>query len=221
MAITPTTITSWSGVATYLANLTDRDGNKYFTQAQYGSNQIKLRTTATGTSKQLCIIHCSEKPYITVYNNSGELGESTDAYAIITIANTKAFHTRNGCCINFYGDDYYRDSILFYIGVGKTESGEVFVCCGSPPTDRRNEAEILSISHIYTAPTLYRDVEHNSVITNQTALYAEPVCTAVNKTDKWYKFYFNKCTQQEKGSGAIILNGKTYYTNTYISILDD
>lgn len=221
MAITPTAITNWSGVATYLANLTDRNGNNYFTAATYGSNKIKLRTQASGT-KRIAIINCSNYPTIYAYNNNSAtsddsyIGETSQIYDSIEISKTKAFHTRNGCCINFYNSN---DELMWFIGVGKTESGDVFICSGRTTSDRNSEP--LNLSHTYTAPQFYNNVEHNSIVTNQTALYAEPVCTPVNKTDKWYKFYFNKCTQLSEGSGAIVLNGNTYYTNTYISILDD
>lgn len=221
MAITPTAITNWSGVATYLSNLKDRDGNNYFTAATYSSSKIKLRTEASGT-KRIAIINCNDYPNILAYNNNSAtsddsyIGETSQSYDSVDISKTTAFHTRNGCCINFFNSF---NEMVWFIGVGKTESGDIFICCGRPSLWR--DSEPLSLSHTYTAPQFYNKVEQHSIVTNQTALYAEPVCTPVNKTDKWYKFYFNKCSQLSTGSGAIVLNGKTYYTNTYISILDD
>lgn len=211
MAISSTALKSWTAIGTYLKSLTDRDGNLFFSNVTYSSN-INLYTDG----KLMATIRKSDYPDIVLKCVSGESGETTSTANSIDVTLTQAYHTRNGCCINFYSDDEHE----LFIGVGKTQSGETFICAGIPHR-QDNGYMPLFCSHIYNSNVPYTNIEGASILTNQTALYAEPVCTVEGKKDRWDKFYYNKCSQVKSGTGAMTFEGSVYYTNTFISILDD
>lgn len=211
MAITSTTLTSWEAIRTYLRDLKDRNNNNFFSSVST-SGDIKLYTD----NHLMATIRVSNCPVIRLNCVSGEEKDTKSILTSINVTDTQAYHTRNGCCINFYNGVYF----VLYIGVGKTQNGETFICAGIPNREDTTYMPLIC-SHIYNSNKPYTNIEGASILTNQTALYAEPVCTVEGVKDRWDKFYYNKCTQVGHGSGAMTFEGSVYYTNTFISILDD
>lgn len=221
MSIIKEELTTFESIVSFLTNLKDESNTNFFssvtTSTSENKNFIHLKTTESGES-DFCVLGfaTSESGYapITLYNNLGSTQTFGGSEVTVKVAETEAVYTKNGCCLNYRYNGEYRK----YFVIGKTVKGKIFVCGGNIKGTVSSLPHVFS--HIYSAPVFYVDIEPYRQILNQVLLVPEGFSTPTGEFDMWNKIYFNKIVQYDE-QGIMTLDGKSYYTNSYISILDD
>lgn len=227
MAVTATTIASWSELATFLDGVRDKSNNKFFANTvTYGSNKISLNDSDNHAFCELCDLNNTTSVKV---KNASNNQTFVISYSTVTFPIT-AYKSPNGCAIVF-GDVDFPPLMFCKTNRGKTAA---IICKSlSGVSDYYSlflqnivafTYEVGYISTYATFPVMQIGAaDNNNYIPTDmgfTSFYPLAIIGGANP-DYTIGAYFCVTAQQAQPTyGVCSQDGHTYLTNGIFALLD-
>lgn len=225
MAITTDSATSWADIKSYLENLTDENGNNYFTNVviDVSTSRLQVFTTESGQSP-LCELQMNGNYLYLYYDDNGTVRTKRGSYTYTggsTSFPVFMYKATWGCLINFPQNN------PFQFGFCKTKTGKVGVLISPNATSIAQITSSLSIGlhtfdDVYSSDPFYIQISGiNENISSRAYTALLPIPAGSKTPDYSKNVYVNMFDQYARNSfGSFEYDGHWYLTNGLVSILD-